>query len=594
MRAVVILAILLAISIAGIAHADFNSKAVDDITLKITKAGQLQIEGSVQRANLTLYVPQEGIQNLDITSNEDMQWRYSNDTLGNKVIILGWPSPYGIVNYKAEITVKNSAKYVNPSSEIGYDKKYLGQSDSIIITDDIRKAAYPYEKTWDNVARLTEFVYNYVTYDITLLNAREDSQWTYENKRGVCVEHANLLTALLRASGIPARYVVGYAYSNMEKKLIGHTWVEVLASDGSWIPFDPTWLEGGYIDATHIKTGNLLDDNQTETLTYFGSGKIIPISDDQQSLYTDSVDILDYTVKNVTAIALSGKDVPIGGYGYVKADISSLTCAINQMGIQPCVDEHGGSVFEVYEKDRNFFSCGAKAVYWFYKELDGKNAYSCPVTVYDQVGSSEDKNIKAVRLPVTGRVLISGPDVVATNELFTLRGIASSDFVFYSPDFDENKAKDWALSISRPGSYVFYLYSEGSLAKKTINVVDKKEFNLSVQAPASVKEGDSFLINITAKNIGFSKTVRLAVDFDGQRQETYQTFIENEEKTIVENLTAINPGEKQLVVSIAGDTLTPYSATVFVEETIKTGGVFDFIANFFSSIANFFFSLFGR
>jgi hypothetical protein len=55
---------------------------------------------------------------------------------------------------------------------------------------------------------------------------------------GDCGEHAVLLAALLRASGIPARIVLGLVYMEPLKGYYGHAWV--MAFDGSdWIFADP-------------------------------------------------------------------------------------------------------------------------------------------------------------------------------------------------------------------------------------------------------------------------------------------------------------------------------------------------------------------
>jgi hypothetical protein len=48
----------------------------------------------------------------------------------------------------------------------------------------------------------------------------------YKSRAGDCTEHSLLTTAILRAAGIPARPVVGLAYSERDKAFVGHMWVE--------------------------------------------------------------------------------------------------------------------------------------------------------------------------------------------------------------------------------------------------------------------------------------------------------------------------------------------------------------------------------
>jgi len=80
-------------------------------------------------------------------------------------------------------------------------------------------------------------------------------------ERGVgdCTEHAWLLTALLRAAGIPARTVFGVAYTGDEAKVFGyHAWVEA-AVGARWVTVDPMWDEQP-VDATHFKLASTLEE----------------------------------------------------------------------------------------------------------------------------------------------------------------------------------------------------------------------------------------------------------------------------------------------------------------------------------------------
>lgn len=69
-----------------------------------------------------------------------------------------------------------------------------------------------------------------------------------KTKVGDCNEHSVLLTALLRASGIPARVCVGLVYSR--GRFYYHAWTEGYV--GRWVSMDAT-LNQIPVDATHIK-----------------------------------------------------------------------------------------------------------------------------------------------------------------------------------------------------------------------------------------------------------------------------------------------------------------------------------------------------
>lgn len=59
--------------------------------------------------------------------------------------------------------------------------------------------------------------------------------------RGVCQDFAHVAIALLRARGIPARYVAGYVHRRTgPAELETHAWLEAHASREGWVPLDPT------------------------------------------------------------------------------------------------------------------------------------------------------------------------------------------------------------------------------------------------------------------------------------------------------------------------------------------------------------------
>jgi hypothetical protein len=88
-------------------------------------------------------------------------------------------------------------------------------------------------------------------------------------RMGDCNEHATLLTALLRASGIPARLSIGLVYTR--QKFFYHAWTEAYL--GEWISMDATQNQMP-VDVTHIKLveGNL--DKQVEIAGLIGTLKL--------------------------------------------------------------------------------------------------------------------------------------------------------------------------------------------------------------------------------------------------------------------------------------------------------------------------------
>ncbi|MBW2170250.1 MAG: transglutaminase domain-containing protein, partial [Deltaproteobacteria bacterium] len=86
-----------------------------------------------------------------------------------------------------------------------------------------------------------------------------------KTKVGDCNEHAVLLAALLRASGIPARLCVGLVYTR--GGFYYHAWTEGYL--GEWVSMDAT-LNQMPVDATHVKLVQGGLDRQVEIIRLIG------------------------------------------------------------------------------------------------------------------------------------------------------------------------------------------------------------------------------------------------------------------------------------------------------------------------------------
>ncbi len=109
-------------------------------------------------------------------------------------------------------------------------------------------------KPLDRAQRLHRFVAQFVAeknLDSLLATATEVAA----SRSGDCTEHAVLLTALLRADGIPARVVTGLVYVESfvgQRDLFGyHMWTQGLIDD-RWIDLDATLSGDQPFDAAHI------------------------------------------------------------------------------------------------------------------------------------------------------------------------------------------------------------------------------------------------------------------------------------------------------------------------------------------------------
>jgi len=93
-----------------------------------------------------------------------------------------------------------------------------------------------------------------VSYMPGATGVRTDAQEAWDKGQGVCQDMAHVTVALMRAAGLPARYVSGYLHPDTKAEpgstAVGqsHAWVEYWA--GSWVALDPT--SGAPVGERHV------------------------------------------------------------------------------------------------------------------------------------------------------------------------------------------------------------------------------------------------------------------------------------------------------------------------------------------------------
>ncbi|MFL6619481.1 MAG: transglutaminase domain-containing protein [Povalibacter sp.] len=116
------------------------------------------------------------------------------------------------------------------------------------------------------VLKLAGAISETIRYETGATDVHESATKAFARGRGVCQDHAHIFIACCRASGIPARYVSGYVYTEKEGDVASHAWVDAwLGDEGGWMPIDVTHnsLVGGrhcrlavgrdYLDACPVR-----------------------------------------------------------------------------------------------------------------------------------------------------------------------------------------------------------------------------------------------------------------------------------------------------------------------------------------------------
>jgi transglutaminase-like putative cysteine protease len=101
-----------------------------------------------------------------------------------------------------------------------------------------------HEDPVDAVLAAAKWVHESLTYQSGVTGVHTSAAEAWKARLGVCQDFAHVALVLLRAMGVPARYVSGYLHTNNDARIgdriagESHAWIE--AWTGDWWGFDPT------------------------------------------------------------------------------------------------------------------------------------------------------------------------------------------------------------------------------------------------------------------------------------------------------------------------------------------------------------------
>ncbi|MBN1175414.1 transglutaminase domain-containing protein [Candidatus Woesearchaeota archaeon] len=169
-----------------------------------------------------------------------------------------------------------------PITDIPNDvAKYTEFTESIDSNNDIRQQASNLANGIDDLFELEFFLATWVEDNIqynlssVTADANEPSSWVMKERRGVCDEITNLFISFNRELGVPARFVSGVAYTDsdlFDYPWGNHGWAEVYFPDVGWVPFDITYRQLGYVDASHISLRKDVD-GSSNSIKYSHKGQ---------------------------------------------------------------------------------------------------------------------------------------------------------------------------------------------------------------------------------------------------------------------------------------------------------------------------------
>lgn len=103
------------------------------------------------------------------------------------------------------------------------------------------------------VSDISEFIFKHFKYSKGITNVETTVEDIWSLRQGVCQDFALVMLEMLRAGGVPAKYVSGYICPNkngMRGEGATHAWVEAWIPKYGWAGIDPTnniWITNNHV-----------------------------------------------------------------------------------------------------------------------------------------------------------------------------------------------------------------------------------------------------------------------------------------------------------------------------------------------------------
>ena len=393
--------------------------------------------------------------------------------------------------------------------------EYTKETELIDITPDIKALASKLAKDEDDlfvvVFKLADWVNTNVDYNLSTVtkDASLPSSWVLENRRGVCDEMSNLFISMVRSLGIPARSVSGVAYTDSElfaEPWGPHGWAEVYFPDYGWVPFDPTYNQLGFVDASHIKLGEGLDSDRFNVKYSWRSRgyDVLPGKQDVSSTVLKKGDLIKDNVD--VSVSFLENDVSFDSYNVVKAKVTNLNNYYIALGVS-LGSVNGLNNIDERTKDVLLMPGESREVSWVVK-LDGDFSrnfvYTFPIVVYTFSGFN-----------------VSDSFTASDTGSFISRQVAEDFSVDDADDLDSNilfscSLDDKVVYVGKKvGIGCEVDYEKGSNLRVCLDgdckVVVKEDYN-NIRFEKVFDEPGFFTFSVIAKKLSFSEQSFLTVN----------------------------------------------------------------------------------
>ncbi|MCL1790177.1 MAG: transglutaminase-like domain-containing protein [Peptococcaceae bacterium] len=209
------------------------------------------------------------------------QWNYDVDRVDVKEVL---PLQAGSGHYKVLVAEQIEGTRYSPLTTVEFDvnitderlpflypNKFVMYSEDSVSTQKARELTQGCSSDIEAVNKIYKFVKGFIKYDTTKAETIEafytpDPDTVLANGKGICMDYASLVCALLRANHIPAKMVTGKVENDLN-----HAWNSIYLENEGWIDVkiyieSNTW---GIIDLT-FASGDISSDQLAK---YIGNGE---------------------------------------------------------------------------------------------------------------------------------------------------------------------------------------------------------------------------------------------------------------------------------------------------------------------------------
>jgi hypothetical protein len=540
--------LLLLILLSSAVAADISQpSAVSSVQLEITQNITLNTPLSVrvEKATIEFLMPQQDTNQKVLFLGDTKK-----DDLDNSLALLSLWNPPKSFSQSKTFLVNVSAIHMTslPASyEIPDELKiYLRPSKGIQSNDSKIKALAASitngsSTDFERVAALARWVHDNVVYDKQLKGETKDAVWVLENKIGVCDEISTLFIALARSIGIPARYVAGYYYG--DEGWGEHAFAEVYL--GKWVSVDPTNLDVGRLDATHIKffvtrdnvAGNRITSN-VDLSNYWGTDTSIKeLNHTEDSGFNYSVSV-------------SAQDLSPGDSAVVVLRLMPEEYAFLRVTLQPCISDFNFITLDREEKDAILEPGKESVLYWkigVSENLKNNMLYTCPLVLNSKLLRQRDVTLN---VKTAGK----GEKPVLKAELSDVEvGLGQNETIFVSLQ-DLPESEQARVGVIADGYFKEFIVSGG----QHLSVSFKPQHSGIREAVIYSSTGSALLLNYVVKEFTgvYIESIELPQIIQKGATGAARVFIKNDRPMRQDLKLYMDAGSSEVIRSLSLDDIS--------------------------------------